>query len=567
MTGAEQTAAVLGRRLASGDPGWTATADVVVIGSGIAGLTAALELRSKVGRVMLVTKAELVSGSTMWAQGGIAAALAPTDSPAAHLEDTLVAGVGLCDTAAVSVLVNEGPARVRELAGLGAVFDRTADGHHSLTREGGHHADRILHAGGDATGAEISRALAAKLEAVCHDPGIEVIEHALVLDVLTSAPDADGHPGPVAGVVLHVIGEGSRDGVGAVLAPVVVLATGGIGQVFQSSTNPVQATADGMAAALRAGALLADIEFVQFHPTVLWSGSGMRGQLTLISEAVRGEGALLLDTDGVRFMPEVHPLAELAPRDVVSRAIVRRMAATGADHVWLDARHLGSEFLRRRFPTIVERLAEHHLDPGVDLIPVAPAQHYHSGGVLTDLDGRSSLPGLYAVGEVACTGVHGANRLASNSLLEGLVFAHRAARSIAVDWSAGRFVTREPVIRPGRALVAAATRPRLQRIATEGPGVLRSAAGLTLAAAKLAAVPTDAHRADGVVVVPQPAEWETTNIHQVATVLTATALTRAETRGGHVRTDFPQTSDDWKVRITVALEPDGTIRQGRSPVK
>lgn len=560
----------LATRLAAPAPGWTTHADAVVVGSGIAGLTAALELRTRVRRVLLVTKGVLVSGSTVWAQGGVAAALDPSDSPAAHLHDTLVAGGGLCDPRAVETLVTEGPARVRELVGRGAVFDTGPDGGIALTREGGHLADRIAHAGGDATGAEISRALVAQIEAVRDDPGIEVVEHALVLDVLTGAPDADGRPGPVRGVTLHVIGEGQRDGVGAVLAPVVVLATGGIGQVYRSSTNPAQATGDGIAAALRAGARLGDMEFVQFHPTVLWLGSGVKGQLTLVSEAVRGEGAMLLDTDGVRFMPDVHPLAELAPRDVVAHAIVRQMTSTGADHVWLDARHLGADFLRRRFPTIHERLREHGIDLTTDLVPVAPAQHYHSGGVVTDLDGRTSVPGLYAVGEVACTGVHGANRLASNSLLEGLVFAHRAARDVVARLDGGFLVPGDPVERPGPAtLVAAAARARIQRVATDGPGVLRSGEGLTAAAARLAAVPTDAHRRsdDGrTLAAPQVAEWETTNVHQVASVLTDAALAREESRGGHARTDFPATDDAWRVRLEAALDPDGALTVSRSPI-
>ncbi|WP_454050904.1 L-aspartate oxidase [Cellulomonas sp. Marseille-Q8402] len=562
----------LARRLAAPAPGWTSRADAVVVGSGIAGLTAALELRTRVPRVLLVTKGQLVSGSTVWAQGGIAAALDPADSPAAHLRDTLEAGVGLCDPRAVEVLVTEGPARVRELVARGAVFDTEADGSISLTREGGHRADRVAHAGGDATGAEISRALVAQLAAVHADPGIEVIENALVLDVLTGAPGRDGRPGAVCGVTLHVIGAGSRDGVGAVLAPAVVLATGGIGQVFRSSTNPVQATGDGLAAALRAGAVVGDVEFVQFHPTVLWLGAGVKGQLALISEAVRGEGAHLLDTDGQRFMPAVHPLAELAPRDVVAKAIVRRMARTGADHVLLDARHLGAERLRRRFPTIGERLAEHGLDMATALIPVAPAQHYHSGGVVTDLVGRSSVPGLYAVGEVACTGVHGANRLASNSLLEGLVFAHRAAHDIARRVEAGSLRPAEPVERPGpEALVAGAARSRVQRIASDGPGVLRSAAGLEAAAVALRGVRTDAHRAvaggEHPVADPQVAEWETTNVHQVATVLTATAATRLETRGGHLRSDFPARDDAaWLLRVEATLAPDGTLRQHPTPL-
>jgi len=560
-------------RLAAPVPGWTIQTDVIVVGSGIAGLTAALQLRRRVPRVLLVTKTVLDSGSTRWAQGGIAAALDPEDSPAEHLADTLVAGAGLCDETAVRALVTEGPQRVRELVALGANFDLAPNGAIALTREGGHHRDRIAHAGGDATGAEISRALIAALEAVRDDPGIEVLEHALVLDVLTSVPDgskqsASAAAGVACGVTLHVIGEGSRDGVGAALGRAVVLATGGIGQVFPSSTNPREATGDGVAAALRAGADVADLEFVQFHPTVLWLGQGARGQQPLISEAVRGEGALLLDLNGVRFMPGVHEMAELAPRDVVAKAIVRQTAATGSDHVFLDARHLGRGFLRRRFPTIVAALAEHGFDPAEELIPVAPAQHYHSGGVLVDPRGRSSLPGLYAVGECSCTGVHGANRLASNSLLEGLVFAHRICDDIIARIGQDSLRQREPAERPGReGLLPATARGAIQRAAGTGPGVIRTAPGLTAAAAALARLPSDAHLAPlddselrvKLDVTHGTAEWETSNLHTVATALTAVALIREETRGGHYREDFPEQDELWPGRLVSRLTAEGAL--------
>ncbi|HJR38749.1 MAG TPA: L-aspartate oxidase, partial [Nocardioidaceae bacterium] len=408
-------------RLAAPPAGWTTYADVVVIGSGIAGLTAALQART-VGSVLVVTKDNLSAGSTRWAQGGIAAALGPGDTPDQHLHDTLVAGAGLCDEDAVRTLVTEGPDAVRDLIALGTRFDHTAAGELSLTREGGHLRDRIAHAGGDATGAEIQRALVAAVRAA---PDIAVIEHALALDLVP------GHAGGVAGVTLHVMGEGQRDGVGAVLCRAVVLASGGLGQVFSATTNPAVATGDGMALALRAGAVLRDLEFVQFHPTVMWLGADAKGQQPLISEAVRGEGAFLVDHTGDRFMTGVHQLAELAPRDVVAKAIMRRMRASGTEHVWLDARHFGADKWERRFPTILASCRSHGIDPVTDLVPVAPACHYASGGVATDLDGQSSVPGLFACGEVASSGVHGANRLASNSLLEGLVFSRRIAAVLA----------------------------------------------------------------------------------------------------------------------------------------
>ena len=540
------------RRLLAAEPGWRSESDVVVVGSGVAGLSTAIHARAAGLRVILVTKSVVEEGSTRWAQGGIAAALDPEDSPAEHLADTLVAGAGLCDVDAVEALVTQGPDAVRRLIALGARFDTDAAGEIALTREGGHLRDRIAHAGGDATGAEISRTL---VEAVARDPGIEVVEHALVLDLLLD------DVGAVQGITLHVMGEGARDGVGAVLAPAVVLATGGIGQVFSQSTNPRVATGDGVALALRAGAEVADLEFVQFHPTVMWLGADAQGQQPLVSEAVRGEGATLVDDDGVRFMVGQHPLAELAPRDVVAKAIMRRMRETGAQHVWLDARHLGDEWLTR-FPTIFESCRAHGIDPRTDLIPVAPAQHYHSGGVRTDLDGRSSLPGLFACGECACTGVHGANRLASNSLLEGLVFAERIGQVLA----AGLPPRRDPVaprdvgLVPG--LIAPETRKALQRAMTEGVGVLRSADSMATASGVLAAL-GETSSAD-----PCTECWETTNLHAVATVLAANATAREETRGSHWREDYPLTDDvRWRVHLVSRLDASGRVVTRREPVR
>jgi len=555
-------------RLTAPAPGWTISADVIVVGSGIAGLSAALELRSKVDRVLVVTKGQLSSGSTVWAQGGVAAALDPEDTPEEHLQDTLVAGAGLCSEEAVRALVTEGPDRVRELVARGAHFDRTPDGDITLTREGGHHRDRIAHAGGDATGAEISRALVAQLDAIRNDPGIEVIEGAMVVDLLTSAPGPDGRPGKVCGVTLHVIGQGTRDGVGAALAKAVIVATGGIGQVFRSSTNPASATGDGIATALRAGAAVADIEFVQFHPTVLWEGSGARGQLPLISEAVRGEGAHLLNADGERFMVGRHELAELAPRDVVSRNIVAQMKEEGSDNVFLDCRHLSRDFLRERFPTIWARLEERGIDMGRDLIPVAPAQHFHSGGILTELNGRSTQQGLYAIGEAACTGVHGANRLASNSLLEGLVFAKRAATDAAGLVADGVLTQAEPVDRPApTSLVPATMRRKIQATAHDGVGPVRDLEGLATAVSRLASIRARFHTDEPGAVMPQAAEWETSNVLATASVLASAALTRTETRGGHVRSDYPQQDDRWRVRLVATLDPDGTLELQEAPLE
>lgn len=536
------------RRLSAAPPGWTTNADVVVVGSGVAGLTAALHCRdalTAVGRpdttVLLVTKALLDAGSTRWAQGGIAAALAADDSPGQHFTDTITAGAGLCDSAAVRVLVEEGPDQVRALLASGAAFDRGPDGALELTREGGHLRRRIAHAGGDATGLEVERALIAAL----NDSAVEVIEHALVLDLQTDAA------GRACGVTLHVLGEGTRDGVGAVSARAVVLATGGMGQVYASTTNPDVSTGDGVALALRAGAAVADLEFVQFHPTSLFRGAGSTGRQPLVTEALRGEGAHLVDRTGRSVMSGVHPLADLAPRDVVAKQMARVMAEQGVDHLYLDARGLGVELLHRRFPTLIANCAEIGIDPVNDLVPVAPAAHYASGGVRTDLEGRTAVPGLFACGEVACTGVHGANRLASNSLLEGLVFAHRIAKAVATELpEPGAPI--EVDVPDG--LVEAAARPELQRAMTEGAGVLRDAGSLATTA-KLVADLTE-RTTD----VAGPDTWETTNLVTIAAALVDAADRRTETRGCHWREDFPERDDEhWRVHWLTHIDDHGHL--------
>ncbi|WP_406495269.1 L-aspartate oxidase [Streptomyces sp. NBC_00846] len=559
-----------GIRLTAPAPGWSIDADVVVVGSGVAGLTTALRCAAAGLATVVVTKARLDDGSTRWAQGGIAAALGEGDTPQQHLDDTLVAGAGLCDEAAVRTLVTEGPDAVRRLIGTGAHFDTTDSGDIALTREGGHHRRRIAHAGGDATGAEISRAL---VKAV-REAALHTVENALVLDLLT---DDEGR---TAGVTLHVMGEGQHDGVGAVRAPVVVLATGGMGQVFSATTNPAVSTGDGVALALRAGAEVSDLEFVQFHPTVLFLGADSEGQQPLVSEAVRGEGAHLVDASGTRFMTGQHELAELAPRDIVAKAITRQMQLHGTEHMYLDARHFGAEMWERRFPTILAACRAHGIDPITEPIPVAPAAHYASGGIRTDLRGRTTVPGLYACGEVACTGVHGANRLASNSLLEGLVFAERIAADIIEDRPRAGAATAGRSPRPASSplpassphaasspfpaplpLLAPEARGTIQRIMTRGAGVLRSAESLAIAAEELEALHDSAARAAGEaepkVAVPGVESWEATNLLLVSRVLVAAARRREETRGCHWREDRPERDDEsWRRHLVVRLTPE-----------
>ncbi|MFI9781316.1 L-aspartate oxidase [Streptomyces sp. NPDC051956] len=563
-TGTTATGTATGIRLHAPAPGWSVTADVVIVGSGVAGLTAALRCQAAGLRTVVVTKARLDDGSTRWAQGGVAAALGDGDTPEQHLEDTLVAGVGLCDEEAVRTLVTEGPDAVRRLIATGAHFDESADGDLALTREGGHHRRRIAHAGGDATGAEISRALVEAVRA----RGIRTVENALVLDLLT---DADGR---TAGVSLHVMGEGQHDGVGAALAPAVVLATGGMGQVFSATTNPHVSTGDGVALALRAGAEVSDLEFVQFHPTVLFLGADAEGQQPLVSEAVRGEGAHLVDADGVRFMVGQHELAELAPRDIVAKGITRRMQEQGAEHMYLDARHFGADMWENRFPTILAACRAHGIDPVTEPVPVAPAAHYASGGVRTDLQGRTTVPGLYACGEVACTGVHGANRLASNSLLEGLVYAERIADDIAASHRENGLHARVPAPvphpeTPTHPLLPPEARFAIQRVMTRGAGVLRSADSLAEAAAGLGRIHAEAAGAlaeNGKTAEPGVDTWEATNLLCVARVLVAAARRREETRGCHWREDHADRDDAaWRRHIVVRLNPDRTLAAHTTP--
>jgi L-aspartate oxidase len=533
---------VIARRLLAPPPGWIRRADVVVVGSGIAGVSAALAVHASLPDcdVLLVTKSMLDDGSTRWAQGGIAAALGPGDSPEQHLADTLTAGAGLCDVDAVRALVTDGPDAVRRLIALGARFDSEPGGPLALTREGGHLRRRIAHAGGDATGAEISRALLFALKEAGEGPGggLDVIDHAMSLDLLLT-PD-----GRAAGLTLHVIGEGQQDGVGAVYAPAVVLATGGIGQIYSATTNPHVSTGDGVALALRAGAEVADLEFVQFHPTVLWLGAGARGRQPLISEAVRGEGAFLIDSAGNRFMTGRHPLADLAPRDVVAKAIMNVMLSTDTDHVYLDGTKLGEYVWEHRFPTIRASCLDHGIDPVTRPIPVVPAAHYASGGIKTDLRGRTTITGLYACGETACTGVHGANRLASNSLLEGLVFAEHIAADLARGLpEAGDPApdTRDPGLLDPSAI------DKIQQLMTDQAGVLRSGPGLAVAADELRKI------GDQQSDKPELTAWEATNLHLLATALVTSASLRTETRGSHWREDYPSSSDSWLGHLVVNL--------------
>ncbi|GAA3019545.1 L-aspartate oxidase [Microbacterium dextranolyticum] len=537
---------------------------MVVVGSGIAGLVAALHAAASGCTVTLVTKDVLEQANTRFAQGGIAGVMFDDDSVTAHVRDTLEAGAGLCDPEAVRVLVTEGPDRIRELIDLGVAFDRTPDGTFVRGLEAAHSYPRVLHAGGDATGTAIERALVARLRA----SGVRIVEHAFLVDLVTDGGRATGLDLRVDDGVLDRTPSRQR-----LMADAVVLATGGAGRLYAHTTNPPVATGDGIAAALRAGARVADLEFVQFHPTVLPVSIGADGagsEPFLVSEAVRGEGAVLRDEQGRRFMIDVHPDAELAPRDVVARAIAEVMATQGGRPVLLDATAIGPDggssakrtasFLARRFPTIDAAVRTRGFDWAREAVPVTPAAHYLMGGVATDLHGRTSLPGLYAVGEVARTGVHGANRLASNSLLEGAVFGARAGDIIARDaasgaWpvaagaprSAGPTVTSghagtaphggADIITEGSAAHAAAlpvapfSRTALQELMWRDAGLVRDGAGLAHAASVIDAwLRADRHSAT-------VAALEDENLLQVAAAVVAAAIARPVSVGAHARRD------------------------------
>lgn len=537
---------------------WERTTDVAIVGSGAAGLAAAIAMRPS-REVLILTKDRLDAGSTAWAQGGLAAVLDPSDSLDDHVADTLAAGAGLCDEVAVRQLVESAPGSIRALIGWGAAFDPDTDGSPALTREGGHSHRRIVHAGGDQSGAEVQRTL----DEAALAAGAQVLERAFALDLLTG-DDPVGRRA-VAGVRVAMLDDDGRVlSVGIVWARAVVVATGGFGQVFASTSNPPAVTGDGIALALRAGVEVRDLEFVQFHPTVLWTGPDATGQQALVSEAVRGEGAVLFDGLGRRVMVGVHPLEDLAPRDVVASAISRclRGAPGGiGDHVFLDATHMGEGFATR-FPSITAACRAAGIDPATQRIPVAPAAHYACGGIAADLDGTTSLQGLYAVGEVASTGVHGANRLASNSLTEGLVAGLRTGRHLAealpppvTPHDAATLA--EPVDGP---LMNPAWRVDLRSAMSSHVGVVRDAAGLTAAAARLDTLAAMSSEA----VTGSRRAWEATNGLVVARAVVVAAATRTESRGCHRRSDWPEPLPHWVTHLTVRLV-DGTLEVSGAP--
>jgi L-aspartate oxidase len=542
------------RYLPRSDDGPVRDADVLVVGAGAAGMSAALAAARHGRRVLLISKEGLGGGSTPLAQGGLAAAVGPGDSPALHLRDTLNAGAGLCDPAAVTALVAGAPREIDRLAGLGARLERTA-----LHLEGGHSRSRIVHAGGDAAGAEVHRVLRDALAA----SSVRVLTRTIALDALA------GEHGSVAGLTVGMVRDDGRVRPETVTARAVVLATGGFGQAFATTTNPAGLTGDGLALAARAGALLRDVEFVQFHPTVLWQEASS-GQCPLITEALRGAGAVLVDAAGRPVMAGRHPLGDLAPRDVVSAAMQQRMSRGDgpADHLWLDAAGLGRAVLERDFPTVTALCRARGIDPVTEPVPVAPGAHYACGGIAADMDGRTSVGGLFAVGEAASTGVHGANRLASNSLTEALIAGRRVGdlvgRSLprsAAGQAAGRGLLpagsgvspaaglRRPAAGTG---VSPAARPALAAAMSRHAGVVRDREGLQRLLEMLRQAPPAGNVLDLAAV-------EATSLHTVSALVAAAALARAESRGCHRWRGIPPTSGE-PARHTVLCVEHGRPR-------
>ncbi len=509
--------------------------DVLVIGSGVAGLSAVCGLPEDVS-VLVATKGALREGSTNEAQGGVAAAIAPTDSSQEHFEDTLEAGGGLCNEEAARVITTEGPVRVRELVEMGVAFDRE-DGGFSFTLEGGHRRPRILHAKGDATGLAIEEGLAARVRRRAR---LDVLERTYALDLLTL-------DGVCHGALIHHPARGLM----MVRAKQTILATGGCGRIYRETTNPPVVTGDGIAMAFRAGASLQDMEFVQFHPTTLYVAGASRA---LISESLRGEGAVLRNREGERFMSRYHPDGELAPRDVVSRSIIAEMARTQSTNVYLDVREMSGAYLEARFPTITSLCRRFGLDPGDDLIPVRPAAHYMIGGVRTDIEGRTDIGNLLACGEVACTGFHGANRLGSNSLLEGLVLGRRCAQTALAN------LERMGEALPVHALQGLPQEPAygtlnledvdnsLKSLMWRDAGVERTGKALDEALEMITfwcRYVMDKEFDD-------PQGWELQNMLTVARLIAMSARQREESRGAHYRLDFPETSPSWQRHILVS---------------
>ncbi|MBI3072327.1 MAG: L-aspartate oxidase [Deltaproteobacteria bacterium] len=528
--------------------------DAVVIGSGIAGLSFALKAAAR-GTVALVTKRAASESNTVNAQGGIASVLAPGDSIEAHVADTVLCGDGLCHRDAVQVCVAEGPERVRELMRLGAEFDMSATGEFDLTREGGHTQRRVVHAG-DITGREVIRVL---LSAARANPNIHLFENHFAIDVIVTAkhlrgenkandggnnPDTAKAGNRALGAYVLDVESGS---VRTLLAPVTVLATGGAGKVYLYTSNPDVATGDGIAMAYRAGAVVSNMEMFQFHPTCLFHP---HAKSFLISEALRGEGGILRTVDGGEFMGRYHPMQSLAPRDIVARAIDAELKRRGDDYVWLDMTHLSSDFLKRRFPNIFETCARFGVDMTTQPIPVVPAAHYSCGGVVTDLTGETNIRGLYAIGEVAMTGLHGANRLASNSLLEGLVFAHRAAaastehgrdagftRLTPPDWDAGRATNSDEMV------VVSQNWDEVRRLMWNYVGIVRSTRRLERARRRIAVLLEEIREYYWDFLVTRDL-LELRNIATVADLVIQCALQRRESRGLHTTIDYPSKRDE-----------------------